>query len=100
MSEKLLEIKNNLYRELFGIRNKIKNGIEAPEFGELIFIDPRNIETYLQSNNLRGKSGLVKEGDWDLGSQKAVESIPRYNFCKCGGEIIFHGKKRESMNIC
>jgi hypothetical protein len=82
MSEKILEIKNDLYKKLFGLRNKIKYGIKAPEFGELIFIDPRNIESYLQSNNSRGKSGLVRSGDWDLEPLKTIENIPRYKFCK------------------
>ena len=82
MEETLLEVKKYWYRKTIGIKNKIRYGFDCPDFGELIFIDPREVDTYLISNNLRAKSGLVVKGNWDLKPQVPLQNIPRFKFCK------------------
>ena len=80
MENKLIKVKKYIYRSAVGIENKIKYGKNAPLFGELIYINPKEHQTYFPATR-RSVSGKVQGGDWDLEPRDAIENIPRYRFC-------------------
>ncbi|CAM4240088.1 hypothetical protein [Gillisia hiemivivida] len=81
MEENFVKIKKYLYKTIVGFQNKLKFGFGAPEFGELIFVDPRTVDNYLAIAR-RNQSGKILGGDWDLAEKHSIDEIPRYIFCK------------------
>ncbi|WP_026915719.1 hypothetical protein [Christiangramia portivictoriae] len=80
MENKLIEIKKYIYRSAVGFENKIKYGKNGPEFGELIYINPQEHDTYLSFKH-RSFSGRILEGDWDLQAQQGIEKNIIYQAC-------------------
>jgi hypothetical protein len=74
-------IKEYIYRTSVGVKNKLKYAKHGPEFGELIYINPQNINTFLPVAH-RSSSGLILGGDWDLEEKKNIENTIIYNACR------------------
>jgi hypothetical protein len=83
-----LNIKKYIYGVSVGIKNKLKYGHDAPRFGDLIYVDPREYDSFIDLadptfDNLKTRacSGTVKSGNWDKQPQKKIENLIRYRAC-------------------
>lgn len=62
-------LRRSLYRDA---RNLVRHGTAAPRWGELIWVDPETVNTFVSSHN-RSYTGQVIGGDWDLAAEPLEE---------------------------
>ena len=66
---KIWYLRRSVWRDA---RNLIRHGTAAPKWGELIWVDPGTVTTFVSSHN-RSYTGQVIGGDWDLTTQPLLE---------------------------
>jgi hypothetical protein len=82
VNKNILKIKQNLYRHSVGLKNKFYYGKNGPQYGELIWIDPRKHDTYVSYPDRGGNSGKVIGGNWDLKKPQSIDKLFRVQACK------------------
>lgn len=80
MKNRYILYKGKLIRNIRDIYNKVRYGANAPQYGELIYIDPNDIKFYGSSS--RNDSGWVKSGNWDKQENLSLfEDNVKYRAC-------------------
>lgn len=62
-------LRRSLWRDA---RNLIRHGTAAPRWGELVWVDPEAVTSFVSSHN-RSYTGQVIGGDWDLATVPLIE---------------------------